>query len=132
MSKFLQGLRSDMVATYKRKKKAVIKAAMAVASFKMGENQVGDGLFTFGDYSEGDELAFLGSTKDCFKLKGDFVVTACQRTIDDNGQVTLLVRDDRPDKQGNKVRDLLKNGDMEVVNFLLYLEPILQVELKDE
>jgi len=120
----LSKFEANIDSLYKLKKNKVIQLAKLVGEFMIGDKRVGDGLFTFGDYDE--DHHFVGDERACFKLR-KFVVTGCQRSISERGQVSLTLRDDREGKIDSK--DLFTNSDKDVLSFLSFMEPILNKNL---
>jgi len=118
---------SAIKAAYKCKKVAITKLAMAVANYKTNEGEViGDNLLLMTSYDDSMVTA-IGPIDDLFKFKGDFVVTACQRSVNSQGMASLIIRDDRADKHRSK--QLLFNGDNEVISFIKFLEDALDTKL---
>ena len=115
-------------AAFKCKKQAITKLAMAVANYKCSDGStIGDNMFLMTDYDPEEEAKAIGDVKDLFKFKNDFVVTACQRVVDGAGMASLIIRDDRPGK--NRSKQLLFNGDTEVISFIKFMETVLGIKL---
>lgn len=126
----IKDLESKCSAAFKIKKAVIVKAAMALGSYAVGDSTLGDGLLKFGSYAESEELVYEGDTKDLVVFKGDFAVTACQRSFSPEGLVTLVIRDDRPGKNNSKV--LLYNSDQDVSKFLHNLNDNLKLGLDSD
>ena len=109
---------------YKIKKVAITKLAMKVANYKTDRGVIGDNMFIFGDY---EDDVYTGSIEKLFRFKSDFVVTACQRVANAEGMATLVIRDDRQGK-GHQ-RQLLNHGDKEIINFIKYMEYLMDISL---